>query len=185
MLIDEVLPEPSHSERHETLVAGQRGEVYDALLHSNLAASPIVSVLVMARGTLWPLAARLKVGPPITVHSLEGMGFRILREDPQREIVLGLIGKFWTPTGALVRFDPDEFLDWNRPGHAVAAWNFSLEDASEGTLLSTETRIRTTDETAARRFRAYWTLVRPFSGAIRSEMLRTIKKTAESRATSP
>ncbi len=180
MLIDEVLPHPLETEHHETLVEAPPPLVYERLMEANLAASPLVSVLFMARGTLWPVAARLKVGPPITIHGLEAMGFRIVAEEPGREVVLGLIGKFWTPTGSIRRFEPDELAAFDEPGYAVTAWNFVLETEGEGTRLTTETRIRCTDATAERRFRRYWGLVKPFSGLIRSEMLRTIKKAAES-----
>jgi hypothetical protein len=179
VLIDDLLPHPIETEHHETLVDAPPTIVYEQLLKANLAASPIVSLLVMARGTLWPLAARLKVGPPITIHGLEGVGFRVVAEHPGREIVLGIIGKFWTPRGSLRRFDPKEFAGFDEPGYAVAAWNFVVEPEGEGTRLITETRIRCTDETAEKRFRTYWTLVKPFSGWIRSEILRTTKKAAE------
>ncbi len=178
-MLEELLPDPLASEHHETFVAAPPAVVYEQLMKANLAASPIVSLLFMARGTLWPLAARLKVGPPITIHGLEGMGFRVIAEDPGREIVLGLIGKFWTPRGSIRRFVPDEFEAFDEPGYAVTAWNFLVEPEGDGTRFTTETRIRCTDEVARRRFRTYWSLVGPFSGWIRSEMLRTVKKAAE------
>jgi hypothetical protein len=48
-----------------------------------------------------------------------------------------------------------------------------------GAAVSTETRVLCTDERSRRAFRRYWTLVRPFSGLTRIEMLRAIRREAE------
>ena len=42
-------------------------------------------------------------------------------EEPGVAIVLGVIGRFWRPTGGLVRFAPDEFTAFKQPGYAKAA----------------------------------------------------------------
>ena len=47
------------------------------------------------------------------------------------------------------------------------------------TLLSTETRILCLGPKALKRFRAYWMVIRPFSGIVRKEWLRIAKKMAE------
>ena len=53
---------------------------------------------------------------------------------------------------------------------AKMAFNFRLD----GSTLSTETRVLLTDAASRRKFRAYWTLIRPFSGLIRRVWLRAI-----------
>jgi hypothetical protein len=112
---------------------------------------------------------------------MEGLlrsGFVVLDEAPGDEIVLGLVGRFWSPTGGLLRVDPAEFAGFDRPGYAVAAWNFTLRGDGPVTL-ATETRVRLTDDGARRRFRPYWALVGPFSGLTRREMLRVVRRAAE------
>ena len=69
---------------------------------------------------------------------------------------------------------------FDRPGMAVAAWNFTVLPTDEGSLVATETRVRCTDAAARRSFARYWRVVRPFSGLIRTEALRAIRRTAES-----
>ncbi|MGH9649109.1 MAG: hypothetical protein ACRD3I_01435, partial [Terriglobales bacterium] len=65
-------------------------------------------------------------------------------------------------------------------GYAKAMWNFTVERAEEGvTRLATETRVVTYGSSARRKFRAYWLVVGPFSGLIRKEMLRLVKRNAE------
>src|SRR5688500_7344377 len=102
--------------------------------------------------------------------------FCILAEDPPWEIVLGIEGPFWKPSCKLTPVDAESFRRPVPRGTARAAWNFAVERRGDGTaLVSTETRVLCADW----RFRAYWLVVRPFSGLIRRLMLRTIRKEAQ------
>ena len=140
----------------------------------DLGGAPVVRFLLRLRG-MRPDALRL--------DALGQSGFRTLADEPGREIVLGLIGRFWTPSGGLCRGDADDFVAFDEPGWAKAAWNFYLTPlAGGGTLLETETRIHCTDAGSRRRFRAYWLVVRPFSGLIRRVALQQIKRAAEKQS---
>ena len=60
-------------------------------------------------------------------------------------------------------------------------WSFTVERESDAVpRLATETRVVAHGISARRKFRAYWLLVGPFSGLIRKEMLRLVKRNAES-----
>jgi hypothetical protein len=84
------------------------------------------------------------------------------------------------PSGKLRTVDARTFADPVPPGLAGAAWNFAVVPVADGgCVLHTETRILTGDAGACRRFRLYWTLVRPGSGLIRRLMLRAIRAEAE------
>jgi hypothetical protein len=60
--------------------------------------------------------------------------------------------------------------------------NFRVEQVEGRTVLTTETRVLCTDPGARRRFRRYWALIRPASGAIRVAGLRAIRRRAERQA---
>jgi hypothetical protein len=115
---------------------------------------------------------------------VEHGGFLVLDVDEEREIVAGVVGKFWRP----VANDPvrlpcaSAFLAFNEPGYAKAAVNFRLEDEGEGCRVTTETRIHATDAEARRNFARYWSLIRPGSGLIRRSWLRAIARRARRRA---
>jgi hypothetical protein len=64
---------------------------------------------------------------------------------------------------------PGVFVRRGRIEIAVAFW---AEPAASGSTLHTETRVRAADRATRRRFRAYWLVVRPFSGLIRRSWLR-------------
>jgi hypothetical protein len=101
--------------------------------------------------------------------------------DTDEELLVGIVGRFWTPGGGLRPLSGEEFCRFDEPGYAKATWNFAVEPVAEGvTRLTTETRVTCTDRSARRRFRAYWAVVGPFSGLIRTRALRQIKVAAES-----
>jgi len=119
-------------------------------------------------------------GLGLTLDGLLQSGFILLAENPNEELVLGLVGRFWTPSGEIQQLDVKEFLNFDKPGYAKAVWNFFVSRRSDdSTLLSTETRVYCLEANSRRRFRVYWKLVKPFSDEVRKEALRLIKTNAE------
>jgi len=113
----------------------------------------------------------------ITLQTIIERGFGQLAEEPGREIVLGVEGQFWRPTGNILPFSKEKFREPVQPGLARGVWNFAVQEVGqELTVLSTETRVACGDAASRLKFRAYWTVVRPFSGLIRVIMLRAVKK---------
>jgi hypothetical protein len=181
MLIDEWMPAWDVVERHETRIRAPREAVWRAARTLDLARSPIVATLFALRS----LPGLLSRGPRkralgTTMDGLLRNGFVLLGERPGEELLLGLAGRFWRPSGDIVRLTPDELRAFDRPGYAVATWDFTLAGDGDAVRLATETRVRCTDAAARRSFRRYWAVVGPFSGLIRREMLRSIRRAAES-----
>jgi hypothetical protein len=173
MLIDEFLPEYDFVEVHQVAVAAPAGTIDPLIRDLDVRASLIARVLFALRGM--PRGY-------LTLDGLEGAGFRVLADQPGEEIVIGLIGKFWKPRGELLKFDPVEFRTLAPKGYAKAAWNFTMRPiGGERTEVRTETRVSCPDESSRRAFSRYWRLVRPFSGLIRQEILRLIKRSSEGR----
>ena len=176
MLIDDFLPVYDFSERHEIKIRASREQVSAAARSADFSESWVLWGLLALRGIGW-----LRPSKGLTLKDITDTGFALLGETPNEEILFGLAGKFWTPTGNLQKVDAENFKEFDEKGFAKALWNFSLEDAENGeTRLKTETRIRCLDEESRKYFALYWTLVEPFSGIIRTEMLRIIKEKAES-----
>jgi hypothetical protein len=120
-------------------------------------------------------------GLPVTGPLLAGFGragFVTLRDTPD-ELVLGAVGRFWRPSGDLRRIGVAEFAEFADPGYAKAVMSFEIGKAGARTLVTTETRIATTDATARRSFGRYWRLVHPGSALIRRDWLRAIRRRAE------
>src|SRR5688572_8198193 len=180
MLLDGFLPAWDFAERHALRVAAPPEATYAVARTLDLSGSLPVRTLIALRGLPARLAAGARGrGLGLDLDALLRGGFVLLGERPPHEFVLGLAGRFWRPSGGLLRFSAEEFRALDQPGIAVAAWNFTVLPAEDGSLLATETRIRCTDARARRSFGAYWRVIRPFSGLIRREALRTIRRTAE------
>jgi hypothetical protein len=152
--------------------------VWHALLEADLAASPLSKLLLALRG--YGRRARRATATSLPVR-IERFGFARLDEDPGRELVFGLAGRFWRPDGDLRRIaGRDAFLAFSEEGSVKAAWNLAIADAAgSGCELTTETRVRYFGASARRRFRIYWFLIRPFSGALRRSLLRDVRRRAE------
>lgn len=182
-LIDEFMPACDVSEQHETRVRAPIERVYDALRTTDLGGSPIVRLLLRLRS----LPAIFTTGghkgnPTLDLDAIMRGGFVLLGEHPPHEIALGLIGRFWTLSGSRCRVNVAEFAAFKVPGYAKAVWNFSLvEESAEVTRLGTETRVLCLDDASRRRFLMYWAFIAPFSGLIRREALRLIRRNSESK----
>lgn len=188
MLIDSFIPRPDVMEIHRLEIAASGEAVYQALWKTDFASSPVVRILL----TLRSLPGRLlqpgrrqrppqKLALPIILEA--GSGFGLLAEEPGREIVLGITGRFWRPLSNILPFSPEHFQSPVPPGLARAAWNFTVQEATAGrTLLATETRVVCGDPASRLRFRLYWLVIRPFSGLIRRVMLRAVQRACKDAA---
>jgi hypothetical protein len=181
MLIDSFAPKPDTVETHRITISALPGSVYRALWTADLGDSLTIKLLLGLR-SLPEFAAHpsrsLPQNEKITLQTLIDAGFGVLAEQPGKEIVLGVTGRFWRPTGNLSPFHREDFDAPVPRGLARAVWNFSVTGTAGGeTILTTETRVICGDR-SRRKFRAYWFFVRPFSGLIRRIMLKKVRKTA-------
>ncbi len=183
-LIDEFMPAYDVSEYHETRIRAPIRRVYDSLRTTDLDASFIVRLLLRLRSLpdLFSRSRRRRESR-IDLESLLKNGFVLLGENPPNEIALGLVGRFWTAAGGTCRLSgAKEFKAFEQAGYAKAVWNFSLvEEGADATRLATETRVRCVDDGSRWLFRLYWSIIAPFSGLIRREVLRAIRNGSEGR----
>jgi len=181
MLIDSFAPNPDAVETHSIAINASPETVYHALWTADLGGSLIIKLLLGLRslpGFVSRGFRELPENQKVTLQTLIDSGFGVLANEPE-EIVLGVTGRFWRPTGNLSPFRREDFEGPVLEGFARAVWNFSTKEVSAGrTILSTETRVTCGDSKSRRKFRVYWFFVRPFSGLIRRIMLRTVRQTS-------
>ena len=185
MPLDEYLPDYQWNEVHSTQVAAPPDRVLAAVRELTAREVPLLVVLMAMRRVPEAVrrrsARRLQRGLDGAI--LDGMsrgGFAVLAERPD-ELVFGVVGRFWTRDGGLEPVDAGGFAAFDSPGFAKGAMNFHAQPAGNGTLLTTETRIQATDDSARRSFGRYWRAIGPFSALIRRAWLRAIRKRAERR----
>jgi hypothetical protein len=191
--LDEFLPDYDVNELHSTRVAAPPEAALAAVRTVTSREVPLL-VLLMAlrrvpsamrrltahgggvrRGR--PRPARRALDAPL-LDQFTGGGFLVLADRPD-ELVVGVVGRFWTADGGIRRLAAADFAAFDEPGFAKAVVNFHASAVPGGSLLTTETRIKATDEAARRSFRRYWRLVMPGSAAIRRAWLRAIRRRAQ------
>jgi hypothetical protein len=187
MQLDDFMPQWQFNEYHQTMVAAPPAVVYETARYMDLGRSPIIKSLLVMRELPKRLLHRNEDLPGwggSLDELLETGPFIRLTDAPPHEYVFGLAGRFWVPSPELRQLTPEEFIAFDEQGQAKVATNLLVTELGPNTCrLSTETRIQCLGSKAKRRFQRYWTMIRPFSGLIRIEWLRLIKKEALSRAT--
>jgi hypothetical protein len=168
-LLDDVLPDPDVLSRHAIRIAASPAHVY-AVARSFDIERPVVVRALMGIRTLGRHRVHRRAG------------FTLIAERPGEELVLGLMGRFWTLMPVVVPAPAERFFAPPPAGLAQAVWSFRVTPNGSGTELSTETRVRCGDPEARRRFLRYWRFIRLGSGWIRGSMLRGIRQVAERTA---
>ena len=165
-LLDSLMPVFDFGHRHAIVVAAPPARVAEAAETYSLATdgSAFGRLLFLLRGLTPPSGTLRAAG--------RAMGFAVLAEEPGKELVLGVAGRFWA-------LDERAFVGFSRPGHAKAAMSLRYEPLADGrTRLSTETRVTCVDAAAYRRFTLYWALIGPFSAWLRRDLLSGIARRA-------
>jgi hypothetical protein len=184
-LIDDFLPDYDVVERHEIRVSAPVEAAFDAVLDLDLARSPVIATLLAVRGLPQLFTRRPRLTRRIDLAAIEHAGFVRLAEEPPHQIVLGVVGRFWHPWNNVGRIAAEEFTTFDEPDFSKGVWDFTVEpDGDNRSIVRTETRVLCTDDSARRKFRAYWRLVGPFSSLIRILLLRSIRGDAERRPAS-
>lgn len=176
LLLDELLPRYDVSARYSVKINATPERVY-GILQRGVPLGALARVLIKLRD----IPRLLKQGKK--VDALPDNAFYKLKQLENREVVIGIIGRFWkaVPDPVTIR-SLDEFLLFENEGYCKAAMNFRIEEiGNRDCRVTTETRVIAYGGRARARFEEYWGLVGPFSGLIRKEMLKKIKKEAEGR----
>jgi hypothetical protein len=181
MKLDELMPHADVAARYETPVHASLERTRAAMRTADFSKLPLTRALMGLRKLGW---GRQKAEQAATQEErLRAAGFIAIPTGSENEVMLGVVGRFWRPdSGTLCGLTAEEIIAFEREGYAKALWNFTVEPVEEGlTRLATETRVLAYGRAARRKFRAYWLLVGPFSGLIRKEMLRMVKRRAETK----
>jgi hypothetical protein len=184
VLLDIFVPVYEFQELHEIRIHASPERVFEAI--QGVTAGEIR----LFRTLTWLRSPKLPWGPPQPESILNAparrpilevatsSGFCKLVEAPGVETVIGMA--VICPRGTPPVSNPADFIT-DRPGYALAAMNFRVEEESDGWCrLTTETRVHATDALSRRRFAAYWRLIYPGSAFIRVQWLRAIRRRAES-----
>lgn len=156
------------SEYHEIHINSPARVIYPLIKQINFKKSALIRLLFALRGL------------PQKMDSIDGFleqGFILLEKKADEEMVIGFC--FSIPMKATKSVAPDQFADFNDRNTIKGVWNFKLQKMGNGNLLSTETRVFCPTRMTKLFFGFYWLCISYFSGLIRIEILKLIKKEAE------
>lgn len=173
MLLDDYLPVYDVSDSVAIVVHADVATTWRALMDVDLIEvgrrRPLVGVLGALRA-LPEIASHLLHGeaPPAAPAHLRlrdlpalpasGGGWVPLGEVPEREIALGLVGKFWRPVIEYAEVTAAAFRSFTTPGFARTVYALSVTPLDDTrTLLAGTMRTAATSDDARRWFRRYWT----------------------------
>jgi len=196
MLLDDLMPHYDVAERHRTIVRARPAVVFRAIHEADVSGGLVTQILYALRFA--PAALVAAVRSPrgawsdyldrisrqdrvVHLDDLERAGFRVVAERAPEELVIGVLGRFWTVRGGPgpSTVTAETFRAPPPAGQALAGWNFTVERRGDGSSeLSTETRVLCAPDVRWK-FRLYWFAIRPGSGLIRRAMLRAIRRHAE------
>ena len=190
MLIDDLMPQFDAVRTEHLLVEMPIERAWDATLDADFIETATSSKLV--RGLFAVRTAGEKVVQTVTRKTPEpqpapaSMRLRDMAEegdwillgtDPPNEVAFGVIGRFWSGETVWKQINPEVFREFDEPGYARIACNFSLREYGEGkTLISYECRTSATSEDARRGFMRYWRPMSPFIGMVLRAQLRLIAR---------
>jgi hypothetical protein len=183
-LLDRFMPLYDVVERHHIAVDAPPGVTSAAAREVDLMQSRLARAIFKGR-ELAMGAPRIAPPPAGLVPAVLSLGWGVLADVPDREIVIGGYTRPWEAKVVFRSLPPDAFASFADPGYVKIAWTLRADPvAGGGSVFRTETRAMATDVDARARFRIYWALVSPGIEVIRRSSLAPIKREAERRARS-
>jgi hypothetical protein len=181
--LDDIIPDPDQRLRRARTAAAPVETVWDQLHGVTMQALPVTRMLEGLR--LLPARLAGARRRPLTGRTfLEVTPLPVLHTEPPRLVISAGLSQAWRPLGGSRPpvLDAEQLRAWTEPGWIKAGMEFRFEPVPGGTRMCTETRVLATDARTRRAFAAYWLLIRPWSAAIRREVLRVLARRAEASA---
>jgi hypothetical protein len=182
-LLDRFMPFYEVAERHHVRVDAPAEIVLAAAKEQDLFSATPIRALVRTRALVLGAPPDNRVRPQGLLAEMQSLGWRVLAEEPGREVVVGAVTKPWEANVVFRALPPAEFAAFREPGYVKIAWTLRADpiDATHA-IFRTETRVATTDATARARFRRYWSFASPGIILIRWLSLPGVRRDAERRA---
>lgn len=179
-VLDDVMPEYEVAERHSIRVAAPAHVVLATAKGVDLQKPAIVHAIFRARELVLGSRPGDRKRPPGLLAEMQAIGWRVVAEVPDREIVAAAVTQPWRADVVFRGLPTEEFKAFRAPDHVKIAWTLRADavNANES-IFRTETRVLTTDPEARRKFRWYWARFSPGIILIRRVLLRHLKRDAE------
>jgi hypothetical protein len=182
-LLDQFMPAYDVAERHHVQIAAPAAVTFQAASEMYLEQSTIVRAVFKARE--WIMRSHGARKPEVTafLEQMRAIGWGVLAEVPNREIVLGAVTRPWMADVVFRPLPSDKFAAFAEPDYVKIAWTLRADPiGAAASIFRTETRVVTTDRAARAKFRRYWAFASPGIILIRWASLGPLKAEAERRS---
>jgi hypothetical protein len=179
-LVDRFIPKYELREVHQTRVAAPAHVTFGVAHDLDLQRSTIVRAIFTGRELLMGGEHSKREHALRFLDEVLDQGWRILAEEPGRQLVIGAVTQPWKSDVEFRGLAPEEFAAFREPGYAKIVWTLEVKPTGENaSVFTTETRVATTDPESRSRFRGYWSVFSPGILLIRYETLRLVRREAE------
>jgi hypothetical protein len=181
-LLDRFMPEYEVVERHQIRVNAPAAETLAAAKDLDVMKSIVARGLFKTRAFV--LGGKTDDGdlPRPLIEQMQAIGWRVLADVPDNEMVFGAVTKPWLSEPAFRGIPAPEFAAFDEPDYVKIVWTLRADPLGEDrSIFRSETRVATTDLEARRKFRRYWTFASPGVALLRQLMLGAVKCDAERR----
>ena len=182
-LLDTFMPNYEIRERHEIRVTAPAAATLAVARELALLDLPLVRAIVRGREVMLGATADRQARPRGLIAETRSIGWGVLADVPDREIVMGAFTRPWDANVVFRPLPPADFASFHEPGYVKIAWTLRVDAIDDDhAMFSTETRAIATDPMARAKFRTYWSLVSPGIILIRFAALRALRTDVERQA---
>jgi hypothetical protein len=180
-LLDEFIPAYEVVERHHVRVAAPAAIALAAACDMDLAQSAIIRGIFKGRALILGAQPDQVRSPRTLLAWARDLGWAVLAEIPDREVVLGAVTRPWDAKPVFRTLPPQEFAGFNEPGYAKIVWTLRADPINTTeSVACTETRVALPTRPPAS-LPALLVVVSPGVEVIRWASSESAKKEAESR----
>src|SRR5687767_10493152 len=129
-LLDRFMPSYDVVERHHVRIAAPPAVTLAAAREVNLQGSPLVRAIIRAREVILGATPDNRPRPRGLLAEVQSLGWGVLEEVPDREIVVGAATKPWEANVTFRALPPDQFAAFSEPGYVKIAWTLRADRKS-------------------------------------------------------
>lgn len=184
-LLDRFLPDPDVDEYHSVTVHAPAALTYAVARDLDLMGPPVVKAVFWLRALPTLLRGRpfRPGGPRGLVEETLALGWGVLAEVPDRQLVVGSYTQPWHQEVTFHALAPEEFRAFAEPAQVKIVWTLAVEPlGADACRFVTRTRALPTDDEARRLFRRYWAPMSTGIVLIRRVVVPAVRREAERRA---
>ena len=186
-LIDAVLPIYEFRGVTSTVIRATPEQIFKAVATVSLADMPMANLMIHARYLPSQLSGQAKAQKPVDMpirQAIQGSGNIVLAEAPNRELVVGAIGKFHSMVDQqpVMLQNPRQFAFFVNPAYQKLAMSWSIAGGNDqdGYRFVMENRTHALSVKSRRQFALYWWLmIRTGSDLMSRLFVTAVKRRAE------